>query len=183
MDTRSAIDAFSRFWTEEYWKQAGTEPTLKFWQGKIEPLFKINFYRHIDENGIYVDYFWRIDLLFVICLAINYLTETWWLARQREDLGWGNMLLRHWYDTIFLLPFWRWLRVISVGIRLHKSQLINLGGILAQITHEPVAYISQRASMFAIVRLLNQTQEIVASEEVVGGFLESKSKVEKPMGN
>lgn len=175
MATRSAIDAFSRFWSVKYWRQIGTEPALKFWEGKIEPLFETNFYRHIDENGIYVDNFWRLDLWLVILLAIDYLTGTWWLARKQEDLGWGNMLLRHWYDLIFFLPFWRWLRIIPVGIRLHKSQLINLGGIVTQITHEPVAYLSQRASMFAVVQLLNQTQAAVSSEEVVGGFLNSKS--------
>lgn len=177
MNTRSATDAFTRFWSAEYLKNLGSETALSFWERKIEPLIKSNFYRHIDENGIYVDNFWRIDLFFVICLAIDYLGETWWLARQRHNLNWWNMLLRHWYDAVFLLPFWRWLRIIPVGIRIHKSKLVNLGGILAQITHEPVAYLSQRASVFAIVRLLNQTQQAVSSGEVVAEVLNSDSTV------
>ncbi|WP_216595639.1 hypothetical protein [Myxosarcina sp. GI1] len=174
MNTRSSIDAFTEFWSKEYLADFGFEPAISFWEHKIEPLLKSNFYRHIDANGTYIDNFWHIDLFFVICLAIDYLSGTWWLARQRENIGWGNMLLRHWYDAIFLLPFWRWLRVIPVGIRLHKSKLINLGGILAQITHEPVAYLSNKASMFAVVQLLNQSQEAITGGELVAELLESK---------
>ena len=63
-----------------------------------------------------------------------------------------------------LIPFWRWLRVIPVTVRLHKSGLFNLERILAQITHEPAAYISHRASTFLIVRLLNQSQDTINME-------------------
>ena len=46
--------------------------------------------------------------------------------------------------------------------------------ILLQITHEPAAYISQRASTFLIVRLLNQSQEIIGNGAIADMFLSKR---------
>ena len=76
-----------------------------------------------------------------------------------------------------LIPFWQWLRILPVTVRLHKSGLFNLEGILAQVTHEPAAYISNRASMFLIVRLLNQSQEVIANGTIAEVLLSSNKEV------
>ena len=163
LQTRSAKTAFNRFWSREYLTQTDLKQELEFFNDKIKPLLEVNYYRRIDANGIYVDRFWLIDIWFIIFFGIEYLARTFIVARNRKDLSWLDVLLRYWYDALMCLPQWRWLRIIPVAVRLHKSKLFNLEQILVQITHEPAAYISQRVFIFSIVRLLNQSQEAISN--------------------
>ena len=173
LQTRSAKEAFNRFWSWEYLSNTDTANELAFFNDKIAPLLKVNYYRRIDANGMNIDRFWQIDIFFIVFFAIEYLSRTFWLAKNRVDLSWWNALLRYWYDALMLIPFWQWLRILPVTVRLHKSGLFNLEGVLTQITHEPAAYISHRASMFLIVRLLNQSQEVIANGTIAEVLLSS----------
>ena len=172
--TRSARKAFSQFWSEEYLERVQPKVALAFFESKIEPLLKTNYYRAIDENGLYVDNFWRIDFFFVVFFALEYLARTFRVARNRKDLNWWDAMLRYWYDVLMLIPIWRWLRVIPVTVRIHKSGWFDTEKVLAQITHEPAAYISQRASAFLIIQLLTQTQEAL-EDGTVAKILSSSS--------
>lgn len=172
--TRSAKEAFSRFWSREYLSQADTATELAFFKRKIRPLLEVNYYRRVNANGMYVDRFWRIDLWFIVFFGIEYLVRTFLVARSKESLSWGNALLRNWYDLLMIIPFWQWLRLVPVTVRLHKSKLFNLEGILTQITHEPAAYLSHRASMFLIVRLLNQSKEVISSGAIADTLLSAE---------
>ncbi|HHP7231047.1 MAG TPA: hypothetical protein ACFCUY_09325 [Xenococcaceae cyanobacterium] len=180
--TFSAQKAFKQFWSAEYLSQVPSTVVLDFLATKIEPLLKTNYYRQIDENGLYVDRFWRIDLIFMIFFGIEYLGHTFWSAKTRSDLNWGDAMLRHWYDALMLIPIWRWLRIIPVAVRLHKSGLLNIEPMMAQITHEPAAYLSQRASMFLAVRLINQSREAIQNGSAAKLLLESSSDSEVTIG-
>ncbi len=160
LETRSTKEAFTTFWSREYLLERDTARELAFFTDKIEPLLKTNYYRRVNANGLYVDRFWRIDIFFIVFFALEYLGRTFWVART-SDLSWGDAIARNWYDGLMLIPVWRWLRVIPVAVRIHKSELFNLERTITHITHEPVAYLSQKVSLFVIVRLLNQGQEIV----------------------
>ena len=174
LQTRSAKEAFTRFWSQEY--LSGKKQTeLAFFEEKIEPLLRVNYYRRSDANGLYIDHFWRIDIFFIAFFAVEYLCITFWLAKNRNDLNWRDAMLRHWYDVLMLIPLWRWLRIIPVTVRIHKSGLLNMERILSQITHEPAAYISHRASMFLVVRLLNQSQEAI-DNGAIASVLSSSTK-------
>ena len=174
LQTRSTKKAFNRFWSQEYLSQGNTAQELAFFTNKIKPLLKTNYYRRINANGREIDHFWRIDIFFMLFFALEYLVRTLIVARQQDKLNWGQRILRHWYDALMFIPLWRWLRIIPVTVRIHKSGLFNLEEILLQITHEPAAYISHRASTFFIVRLLNQSQEMVSSGAIADIFLPSE---------
>ena len=161
MQTRSTKEAFSRFWSIEYLSSNDVAAELGFFVDKIKPLLEINYYRRVDANGLYVDRFWRIDLVFIILFAIEYFARTFWVAKKEDDLSWRSTMARSWYDILMLIPKARWLRIIPATVRIHKSNLFNLENILTQVTHEPIAYISQRVSLFIIVRIFNQSQEII----------------------
>ena len=171
LQTRSTKEAFKRFWSQEYLSQGNATQELAFFTHKIEPLLTNNYYRRIDANGIEVDNFWRIDIFFMLFFAVEYLIRTFWVARKQDSLNWIQAMLRYWYDILMFVPVWRWLRIIPVTVRIHKSGLFNLEEILLQITHEPAAYISHRVSTFLIVRLLNQSQEIISNGVVADMFL------------
>lgn len=173
MQTRSTKQAFSQFWSQEYLSERDLATELAFFSDKIEPLLSTNYYRHINANGLYVDNFWHIDLFFIIFFALEYLILTFWVAKNDSSLNWWDAMVRYWYDVLMLIPVWRWLRIVPVTIRIHKSGLFNLEKTIAQITHEPVAYLSQRVSLFVIVRLLNQSQEIVKDGTLANFLLTS----------
>lgn len=174
LQTRSTKKAFSQFWSQEYLASHDTTTELVFFNDSIKPLLETNYYRRIDANGLYIDNFWRIDIFFIVFFALEYFSRTFWIAKKSK-LSWWNTLLRSWYDVLMLIPTARWLRIIPVTVSIHKSGLFNLEKVIAQITHEPAAYISQRVSLFIIVRLFNQSQEIV-KDGTLANFLLSPNK-------
>ncbi len=174
MDTLSARKSFTDFWTQGYFDRVGIEEALSFFDSKIRPLLEVNYYRAIDENGQFIDKFWLIDIEFVVFFILELLTRTFWVSRQQDNISWWDAILRNWYDGLFLLPKWQWLRVIPVAVKLHKSSYINTERILEQVTYEPIAYLANRVSMFLMVRLINQTQEEIETGNAVSSLLQPK---------
>ncbi|MDY7022477.1 MAG: hypothetical protein SWJ54_14155 [Cyanobacteriota bacterium] len=164
--------AFALFWSPEYLEAEGLSNSLTFFDDKIAPLLKVNYFRSVDENGQYIDDFWKLDLYFILFLGIDFLGRTLVISRQQPGINWLDAMLRRWYDWLFLLPIWRWLRIIPVSVRVHRSNLINMERILAQITHEPAAYLADRVSTFLMVQLVNQAKESVETGEAVHSLLE-----------
>lgn len=161
LEADSAKLAFAEFWSQEYLAQVGVPSAFSFFDDKIRPLMASNYYRYMDENGQFVDLFWRIDIYFIIFFAVEFLSRTLINSLRQSGVSWGDAILRRWYDGLLFLPTWRWLRLIPVSARMHQSGLINMERILAQVTHEPAAYLADRVSMFLMVRLVNQAKESV----------------------
>ena len=172
LQTRSTKAAFEQFWSREHLSPDRAAGELAFFTNQIEPLLKTNYYRRINANGMEIDNFWRLDLCFMLLFAIEYGVRTFRAAKQ-PNLNWRKAMLRYWYDTLMFIPFARWLRTIPVVVRIHKSGLFSLEEILLQITHEPAAYISHRASTFLVVRLLNQSQEMISSGAIADFLVSS----------
>jgi hypothetical protein len=171
--TNSARQAFRTFWSQDYLSQVGTSETLRYFNQQIRPLMAVNYYREIDGNGQYIDNFLLIDIYFILFFAIEYFSRTLWYSIKTLNTSWLDALLRRWYDAILLIPAWRWLRVIPVSVRLHKSGLVNMERILAQTTHEPAAYLADRVSTFLMVRFINQAKESIETGEVTQSLLDS----------
>jgi hypothetical protein len=159
--TQSAEQAFQQFWQADYLKTVGWPQADQFLQRKIVPLLEQNYFREALPTGQFVDEFWRIDLAFMLFFGTELLVRTFILSRVRQDISWGAALARRWYELPLVLPFWRWLRLLPAGIRLHRTQLLDVENLVGQVTHEPAAYLSDRVSKFALVRLINQTQASV----------------------
>jgi hypothetical protein len=173
VDTASARQAFTTFWSQDYLSQVGALEALHYFNQQIRPLMEVNYYREIDENGQYIDNFLLIDIYFIIFFAIEYFSRTFWYSIKTPNTNWLDALLRRWYDAVLLIPAWRWLRIIPLGVRLHKSGLVNMEHILAQTTHEPAAYLADRVSTFLMVRFINQAKESIEAGEVTQSLLNS----------
>lgn len=122
--------------------------------------------------------FWHIDRYFSLFFLCTFLIQTFTLSRRKPPISWGSAMLRRAYDLLMILPFWRWLRVIPTLIQIHRSGLIDLQQPLAQLTHEPTAYIADRVSMFMLVRLVNQTQDAVVRGEAAQLLLDTDQYVQ-----
>ena len=161
----SAKTAFWRFWTPDYFKGKVAEE-MAFFDAEIKPLLETNYYRAIGENGGYVDYFGLIDFPFGVLFALEFLARSWFISRRRVGVSWLDAMLWRWYDIFFLLPIWRWLRVIPVTVRLNQAQIINLNSIQKQLSQGLVAGIAEDVTEVVIIRIINQIQASIRNGEL-----------------
>lgn len=159
--TDSAKDAFNEFWTAQYLTAAGWQNELTFFNRQIRPLIDSNYYRQVNDYGQFIDDFWLIDRYFIAFFTIEFLVCTFFLSRRHPLMSWLDAMFRRWYDIFLILPFLQALRIISVGVRLHKSRLLSFERVLVQMTHELVVNVADQLSKFIIVRLINQAQSSV----------------------
>jgi hypothetical protein len=159
--TLSAKDAFQTFWTQDYLEGIGWDNANRFLQEKVEPLLQQSYFRETLPTGQFVDQFWIIDLIFMAFFGAEFLGRTFFVSRRQKELSWGNAIARRWYELPLVLPFWRWMRIVPALVRLHRSQLLNVERFIAQISHEPAAYLSERVSQYFLVRVVDQTQQSV----------------------
>ncbi|MGQ9837009.1 MAG: hypothetical protein ACUVRV_03345 [Cyanobacteriota bacterium] len=161
MQEESARAAFSRFWTAEY--LAGVDPKdgIEFFQTQLRPLFETNYSRPIGESGNPVDFFPALDFPFVLLFGLEFLLQTVAISRRYTGVNWLDAMLWRWYDVLLLLPFWRWLRVIPVTIRLGQSQLLNLERVRAQVSQGFVTNFAEDLTEVVVVRVINQIQRSI----------------------
>lgn len=163
----SAHEAFAAFWSQPYLSQAGWQQEINFFNIHIRPLIQTNYYRGIGTNGKFIDNFWRIDLSFVILFGLEFLARTFYISRNQPRFTWLEAMLRRWYDIFLLLPFWRWLRVIPVTIRLYQADLLNLEPVRAQINHDFVTNFAEEITEVVGVRIINQAQDAIQRGDVL----------------
>ena len=133
MGQSSAKASFKAFWSAQHLNAQNWPAELNYFNQKFRPILAANYYRPIDESGDFVDRFWRIDLWFTAFFAADIVARTLWIRQQRRTTL-RDALLWRWYDLFLLLPFWRILRVIPLGVRLHEAGLLNLQAVQRQIS-------------------------------------------------
>lgn len=157
----SAHQAFKLFWSEPHFDRYGWQPEINFFHTQIQPLIKTNYYRKIGINGNFINRFWQIDLPFIILFSLEFLGRTFFISRQEIGLTWQQVMIRRWYDIFLLLPFWRFLRVIPVIIRLNQADLLNIEIVRKQINHDFVANFAEEITEIVAIRLISQVQESI----------------------
>ena len=157
----SSKAAFEQFWSQEYLSQAGWEASIQFFQQEIQPLLNTAYYRKIGENSRFIDRFWQIDLWFVGLFAGEFVARMFYLKRRYRHISWLDALIWRSYDLLLLIPFWRWLRVIPVVIRLDQSQLVNFQPIERRIVRSLIANLAIELTEMVVLRLINQTQDLI----------------------
>lgn len=161
----SSRQAFRQFWSQEHLQDRAFEE-LQFFNKEIRPLIETNYFRPVGENGQFVDYFGLIDFPFGVIFGIEFLTRTWYISRRYTGVSWTDAMLWRWYDLFFLIPLWRWLRVIPVTIRLHQARLINLVPIQRQLSQGLVAGIAEDVTEVVIIRVINQIQSLIEQGDI-----------------
>jgi hypothetical protein len=172
----SAHQAFNTFWSSAYFYQVGWSSEINFFNSAIRPLIETNYYRHIDTNSKFVDRFWKIDLPFIILFALDYLVRTFSISSRDPNLTWLEAMLRRWYDLFLLLPFWRWLRVIPVLVRLNQSELVDFQPFQAQINRDFVTNFAQEMTEVVGVRMIDGMQNSLSQGAMAKWMFNSESR-------
>ncbi|MDY6802918.1 MAG: hypothetical protein SXA11_03795 [Cyanobacteriota bacterium] len=162
----SAKEAFEIFWSKEYLEREGWIEEMNWFESQIKPLMEINYYRGIGESGELTDYFWKIDLPFIILFGLEFLARTFTISRRHVGVSWRDAMLWRWYDIFLLLPFWRWLRVIPVTVRLQHGNLLDLEPIRAQASRGFVASFARELTEVVLLQTIDKIQQDVNSGDL-----------------
>jgi hypothetical protein len=164
VDDFEAHELLDLFWSLE------PEPSrlpmrVERFESELAPLLEANFFRRYGPNGELVDHFWWIDLPFLIIFVVEFFTR-WYLAiRRRAYPRWFFFPIFNWYDVLGILPFkqtrlFRLFRVVSIYIRLHRSDYSKVGDDPISRTVKYFSnIISEEISDMVSLRILNETQE------------------------
>jgi hypothetical protein len=171
----SAKQAFNIFWSQAYLSQKSWNQEINFFNRNIRPLIASNYYRSIGEDGELLDNFWLIDLPFIALFALELLGRCFYIRRSHPGFSWLDAVLWRWYDLFLLLPFWRWLRVIPVLIRLDQAQLLNLRPIWRQVNQGIVANFAEEITEIVVVRVINQIQGSIKQGEFTRWLMQQEN--------
>ncbi len=164
-EENSSKQAFWQFWNADY-LQSRWEEEYTFFEEKIIPLIATNYYRHIGENGGYINNFGYIDFPFGAIFTLEFLARTWYISRTHIGVNWRDAMLWRWYDLFFIFPIWRWLRILPVAIRLDQANIISLIPVQKQISQGIVAGIAEDVTEVVIIRLINQLQTSINQGDI-----------------
>ncbi len=171
--TESSKQAFNTFWSRSYLQQTGEAEAIAFFDRNIRPLIQSNYYRGIGEDSQPFDRFWRLDGLFMALFAIDLLVRLSHLRRRYPRTGWLDVALWRWYDLFFLLPYWRWLRVIPTAIRLNRSRLVNLEPLRNRVTRGFITSISRELTEVVLLQGIEQFQNVLRQGELSQRLLQA----------
>lgn len=171
-----AREALATFWSSAYLSQAGWQQEIQFFNTEIYPLIARNYYRDIGRFGRFVDYFWLVDLPFIIVFALEILARTYYTSRRKPELNWLEAILRRWYDFFLVLPFWRWLRVIPVTLRLYQTELLDLDPFRKQLNYDFAISFAEEIAEIIGVQVIDQMQESIQKGEVTRWLLHPESR-------
>jgi hypothetical protein len=172
----SAKQAFNSFWSQQHLAANGWQQEINYFDKQIRPLIAINYFRHIGENSELIDNFWLIDLPFVIIFAVELLGRSFLIKRRYSGFSWVDAVLWRWYDLLLLIPFWRWLRIIPVAIRLDQAKLISLHHLRQQIHRGIVASFAEELTEIVVVRVINQVQVSIQRGELTNWLFQKDSQ-------
>ncbi|PZV07188.1 MAG: hypothetical protein DCF32_07970 [Leptolyngbya sp.] len=163
----SAQDAFAQFWSADYLAQANWQTELEFWDRQIQPFFQGNYYRTVNRWGAPTDYFWLIDLPFVLIFAVDILARIGATRRRNPNLTWVEAGLRRWHDLFLLLPFWRGWRALPVALRLYQADLLALGPVQAEAQRDVIVTVGADIAGIAGIEIIEQLQDSIRQGELL----------------
>lgn len=166
MDKQSSSAAFTEFWTVQNLQAKSWQSEINFYETQIQPLIITNYFRKTDEYDDYVDYFTLIDLGFIAIFAIDIARRIQITRLQNRGMTWGEATRSRWYDFFLIIPFWRWLRILPVTIRLHQAEFIDLSPIEREIDRYLVKSLAEAVTREVVIQILNQIQALLKESDM-----------------
>ncbi|WOD41655.1 hypothetical protein [Nodosilinea sp. E11] len=163
----TAQAALNQFWSADYLEQRGWQAELEFWDRQIQPFFRANYYRTVNRWGAPTDYFWLIDLPFILLFAIDIGARIVDTRRRHPALTWVEATLRRWYDLFLILPFWRAWRVLPVALRLYQVDVLNLGPVQAEAQRGTIVTVGADIAGISGIEIIEQLQDSIRQGELL----------------
>jgi hypothetical protein len=159
--TATAPEGFARFWSQGYLAQTNWQAELDFWNARINPRLQTAYFREINDWGLPVDHFWLLDWPFVLIFLADFFLRTRYISQRNPRLDWLEAMLRRWYDLLWILPFWRWLRLIPTTVRLYEARLLKLEAVRSQVNHDVAVNFAQEIMEMIGIQVIDQMQNSI----------------------
>ncbi|MGD1902938.1 MAG: hypothetical protein ACFB9N_11960 [Geitlerinemataceae cyanobacterium] len=164
----SAKDSFRELWSQAHLRE-NWEASIELYEAELYPNFRTNYFRGISETGDFVDRFWFIDSFFIAFFGLEFLTRTWVMSR-RLGTGWREAMLLRWFDVPLLLPFYRWLRVIPVAVRLDRAQILDLEPLRRRASEFVLAGVAAEMTETVVIQVLDQVQTAIRQDALLNAL-------------
>ena len=124
----SARQAFILFWSSV--NNENIKERENFFNNKIKKVIETNFWRRIDYSGSYIDYFFYIDMFFVVIFLIEFLLMWSYTIKRKGSEERILYPIYHIHDLLGCIPLaifriFRLFRVVSIFIRLVDEGVIS----------------------------------------------------------
>lgn len=173
---KSAKESFDKFWSQEYLTQQDFNKEIAWFDQKILRLIATNYYRGIDEDGEEIDIFAVIDFPFVVIFSLEFFVRTFVISRRWQSVTWFNAMIWRWYDIFLMIPYFRFLRIIPITIRINEAEILNLEPIKSQFSRIFVASFGRELTEMVVIQLLNQVQKEVRTGTMIKEFMQSTNR-------
>ncbi|BAQ63746.1 hypothetical protein [Geminocystis sp. NIES-3709] len=171
----SSTLAFTSFWTVTNLEN-NLSQQLSFFNEEIRPLINTNYYRPIGENGQFVNYFGLIDFPFIVIIFIDFVIRCLVISFRFNGVKIQDAIFWRWYDLIFFLPDFRWMRIVPITIRLNQSRLLTYQRIKKQISQGFVAGIAGDITQIVMLRIVNQVQKTIEKGQIEKVLFKEETK-------
>ncbi|MFB2936913.1 hypothetical protein ACE1B6_16810 [Aerosakkonemataceae cyanobacterium BLCC-F154] len=173
----SAKESFREFWSYPFLSQRGWQQELAYFQREIQPLIETNYFRPIGESGQPVDFFFeRIDWIFFLIFSIELIARVIYISRTHKGVSWREAIIWRWYDLFLLLPFWRWLRIIPVYMRLKHSQIRGFEKLQRQFNQLFIANFAEEIIEVVVVGVIDQMQDSIRRGDLSDWLTHSQNR-------
>jgi hypothetical protein len=153
-------EAFRAFWSYD---PQELPQRLALFDEKIRPIMAPNYFRVYDPDSLkFKDWSWLIDLPFLLLFATEFFVR-WGIAiRRHTHKAWYLFPLFNWYDALGLIPYFRifrLFRVVSIYLRLHRSEMTAIGqDVVSRTVKYVVRVIAEEITDLVTLRILDATQ-------------------------
>ncbi len=151
--------AFNQFWSSDNFTTHEWRDELAFFNQDIRPLVETNYYRRIGDNGKFTDHFWHIDLPFQLFFALELFVHVYFVKLRSRSLSWRDALLWRWYDLLLFVPFWRWLRLIPLTVRLKTAHIADFSSLRRQFGRGFVGLFAGELTEVIALQTVTQLQQ------------------------
>jgi hypothetical protein len=162
MNNKSATQAFRVFWSLENLNK----DELDFYEKKLEPLFKSNYFRRYGEDGEFIDKFWQIDLYFIGIFAAELFIRALYISRKAKT-SFRQALTSRWYDFFWLIftVHWGWLRLLRFIPYLVRSDQLGtpVDKVADYINDRYSVILADKVSELVVLQIIDQVEDTIRS--------------------
>ncbi|PSN19466.1 hypothetical protein C7271_07150 [filamentous cyanobacterium CCP5] len=182
VDVDSSKDAFDTFWSQEYFAENQWSNEIAFFNQDVVPLIETNYYRRIGFDGGPLDWFWKIDMWFILIFAVELLARSFYISRKYKNFTLLDAIFARGTDLLLVIPFTAiglpylaLLRIIPVTARLDQANLVIIQPITNRFNRFIISQVAIELTEVVILRVIDQVQNLIRQGDIARFLLATGS--------
>ncbi len=157
------LNASDKLLNISYLKRSNWAEEKYFWENKVMPILRTNYFRVLDIYGEPVDYSWKIDLPFQLIFLIDILIKVIRTKLQFPFISFRSAIFKRWLDLPLILPYLRLFRIAPIFVRISKVKFLPIEPIRELISQWIVAFLAIEIFEVLTLKAIQSIQNIINS--------------------